>query len=302
MEIAHLKEFVYLADTLSFKQTANHFYASRSVISRHLSALEEAIGAKLLDRSSHAVKLTKVGETFYRDAVIMLSDYETALEHVRMVQSADAGIVRIGYLRNIGRVILVELTRYIKARHPSVNLNLACMEYNALRSAISEGTVDIALGVNVDPEISRNYRSTPIYTDQFYAIMSPNNPLAKDRSSLQISELPPEKLLLPDSFVHAGDAEMADEFDDATSQFSARKHEHYYDIDAIYLKIQTEDYIVFSSKANSTAFGSDLAILPVIDLDSTFTVSAFYRDGFEGALYEACREAFEYCRDHYDPQ
>ena len=295
MELSHLREFVYLADTLSFKLTADYFYVSRSVISRHLSALEETIGAKLVDRSSHAVSLTDVGETFYRDAVIILRDYEAALEHVRIAQSSQSKIVRMGYLRNTARPIIVQFVRYMKTRHPTIKLSLSCMEYNELRCAIDEGTVDIAFGVNVDPSISRNYRSTLIYHDQFYAIVSEDNPLASRREGVKLADLPPEKLLLPDSFLHTGHHEMAENLDDVTSQAGARNHEHYFDVDAIYLKIQTEDYIVFSSKSNSSVFGDHLVCLPITDIDSRFSVSAFYRNGFTGEAFKACRDAFESC-------
>ena len=53
MEIRYIDEFLYIAETLSFRKTANHFYVSRSVISRHISALEDAVGVRLLDRDSH---------------------------------------------------------------------------------------------------------------------------------------------------------------------------------------------------------------------------------------------------------
>lgn len=37
MDIDKLQEFVYLAQTLSFKSTANHFYMTQSVPSKHIS-------------------------------------------------------------------------------------------------------------------------------------------------------------------------------------------------------------------------------------------------------------------------
>lgn len=58
MNIESLSEFAYLADTLSFRRTAEHFYVSRSVISRHLAALEDALGVVLLERNARGVELT----------------------------------------------------------------------------------------------------------------------------------------------------------------------------------------------------------------------------------------------------
>ena len=179
METTHLEEFVYLAETLNFKQAAEHFFVSRSVISRHLAALEDAVGAKLIERGGRSVKLTEEGEVFYRDARVILRDCASALEHVEEVRSTNANVVRIGYLRNAARPVIVYFVRYMQKKHPGLRLALSCMEYNELRRAIEDGTVDIAIGVNVSPEISRHYRSTHIYTDRFFIVMSKDNPIAK---------------------------------------------------------------------------------------------------------------------------
>lgn len=294
MEISHIREFVYLAETLSFKQTADYFYVSRSVISRHVAGIEDALGAKLLDRSAHSVRLTEIGETLLRDARIVLRDYETALEHVRVAQTANARIVRIGYLRNAARPFIVQFVRLMKKRYQDIQLSLECMEFNELRNAIDDGTVDVALAIDVAPEISRNYRSTPIYTDRFYAIMSKEHPLAKYAEGIHVSQLPPDKLLLPDSFVYSGHVEVPESIEDFKPQMPAI--EPFYDIDTIYLKVQTEDYVVFSSSANSSVFGSDLVSIPVVDIDSTFSVSAFYRNGLDDGILEACHDTLEECR------
>lgn len=45
MNFEYLDEFVHLARSLSFRRTAEHFFVSRSVISRHMAALEESLGA-----------------------------------------------------------------------------------------------------------------------------------------------------------------------------------------------------------------------------------------------------------------
>ena len=293
MEISHLREFVYLAETLSFKGTADYFFVSRSVISRHVSALETELNAKLLDRSSHVVKLTEVGEIFYSDAITLLRDYDTTISHVKLALESSSTLIRIGYLRNINRAILVQFVRKMKQAHPELQLTLSCLEYSELRTSLAEGAIDIALGVNVDPAVSRNYRSTFIYSDQFYAIMGKDNPLARKTGGITITEIPPEKLLLPDSFVHSGHAEMADEFIGATSQTTASAHEHYFDADEMFLKLQIEDYVVFSPFSSSALLGENLVCLPVTDINSTFTVSAFYREGFCGDAFLSCREVLE---------
>ena len=294
METSYLSEFVYLADTLSFTKTAEHFFVSRSVISRHIAALEDVLGAKLVERSNHVVELTEIGTLFYREAKIILRDYDNAVERVRLAIEEQARLVRIGYLRNAARPVLVFFLKYMKEHHPDLRLTLSCMEYGELRRAMDEGAVDVALAVNVNPEVSRNYRSTHIYTDEFFAVMSKEHPLAK-RGGVTLDDMPEEKLLLPDSFVYAGLSDLIDGIMEEKTQAVARAY--YSDVDMLYLKVQTEGYVAFSSSMNNTMFADSVAILPIRDIDSTFSVSAFYSDALDECVFRKCREGFEACHD-----
>ena len=204
-------------------------------------------------------------------------------------------IVHIGYLKNAARPVIVQFVRFMRHEHPSLPLEMTCMEYSELRRAMEEGSVDIALAVNVDPRISRNYRSTLIYTDRFYVVMSKDHPLASHAGGIDISELPEEKLLLPDSFVFAGLSELIDEIIEKKSQIKAR--EYYADIDLLYLKVQAEGYVAFSSGLNNALFGDQFAVIPVTGVDTTFFVSAFYSDSLPEKARQACQEGFESCRD-----
>ena len=295
MEINHLIEYIYLAETLSFKRTADYFYVSRSVISRHLATLEETLGVKLFDRGNHSVQLTEAGKVFHREAQNVLRAYANAVDRTREVGNVVNPTVHIGYLKNASRPIIVQFMRFMRHEHPDLPIELTCMEYGDLRRAMEEGSVDIALGVNVDPRISRNYLSTLIYTDRFFAIMSKDHPLASRVDGIDISELPEEKLLLPDSFVFSGLSELIDRIIEKNTQLKSR--EYYSDVDLLYLKIQAEGYIAFSSGLNNAMFGDQLAVVPVTGVDTTFSVSAFYSDSLPEPSRRACREGFESCRE-----
>ena len=295
MELSHLKEFVYLANSLSFKRTAEHFYVSRSVISRHIAGLEESLGVRLVDRGGQGVQLTEVGEEFYRDVLVLLRAYATALEHVRESQVSHTPIVRIGYLRNAARPVIVRFVRYMTEHYPDIHLSMTCMEYGELRRAMEDGAVDVALAVNVSPEVSRNYRSTRIYTDRFSLVMSADLPQAGQVEGVDLADIPEDKLLVPDSFAYAGLSEIVDGLIEGKTQLLARAY--YSDLDMLYLKVQTEGFVAFSSGLNNVIFGDQIAVLPIRDVDTSFTVSAFYRHELEEDLFHACRMAFEHCRD-----
>ncbi|MEI3377602.1 MAG: LysR family transcriptional regulator [Coriobacteriales bacterium] len=296
MDIKYIDEFLYIAETLSFKQTAEHFYVSRSVISRHISALEAAIGVRLLERDSHAVRLTKAGEVFHREAQMLSRTWAMAMERTRQAGDGDYVLVRIGYLRNAARPVLAHFVRAMEAFHPDIKLSLACMDHRELVQAIADQAVDIALAVNVDAKLSRNYRFTPIYHDHFTVVCAKDHPLAAKVDGIVLDDLYDQTLLLPDSFVYGRTAEFIRDLTDEETMHVSRSS--YSDADMLTLKVETEGVLAFSSTRNNEIFRDRLAVLPLLGIDTDFSVSAFYREGFDDAACDACREVFEWCHDN----
>ena len=293
MNVNYLIEFVYLAETLSFRKTADYFYVSRSVISRHLAAIEDTLGTKLFERGSRSVQLTEAGKVFYREAQTVLRAYADAVDRTREAGSVLGRKVRLGYLKNAARPVIVRFVRYLRHERPEIQLELTCMEFSDLRRAFEEETVDIALAVNVHPRMSSNYRSTLIYTDRFYVMVGKDHPLAGRVEGVSFDELPREKLLLPDTFIYAGVGQLVGGLEEG-HRVSAS--DYYNDVDLLYLKVQAEGYIAFTSGLNSAMFGDRLAIVPIAGVDTTFSVSAFYGNHFIGDVFIACRKGFESCR------
>ena len=296
MDIKYIDEFLYLAETLNFKRTAEHFYVSRSVISRHVAALEEAVGVRLLERDSHAVRLTKAGEVFYREAQMLSRDWAMAIERTRQASDGDYTLVRIGYLRNAARPVLAHFVRAMDSVRPDVKLSLVCMDHCELVQAIADQAVDVALAVNVDAKLSRNYRHTPIYHDHFTVVCAKDHPLAAKAAGVVLDDLYDQTLLLPDSFVYGRTADFIKGLIDEETMHVSRSS--YSDADMLTLKVETEGVLAFSSTRNNEIFRDRLAVLPLLDIDTDFCVSAFYREGFDGAGYDACKEVFEWCHDH----
>ena len=295
MNIEYLDEFVFLAETLSFKRTADHFYVSRSVISRHMAALEEMLGVRLVDRDNRVISLTEAGHVLHREAKVVLRDWSNAIERVHSAALEGAVIARVGYLRNASRPVLIRFARRVAEKHPEVHLSLICMEYSELRRAMEEHTVDIALAMNVNPAISRNYRSTRIYEDDFYVVCAADHPLARGTQTLTTSDLRGCKIMLPESFRDVGLADLVDRLRNEGTPPAAQAF--YRDFDMLNLKVQAEGYIAFSSGRNKSQFDDGFVMLPLTDVNTSFVVSAFYHDDFTGDAYRSCREAFEWCHD-----
>ena len=91
-----------MAETLSFAATARHFFLGTSVVSKHISAMEDDLQTKLFVRDSRNVRLTEDGEAFYRDIVGVVGAFDRAIS-ISASRKVDASgfhlVITIGSLK-----------------------------------------------------------------------------------------------------------------------------------------------------------------------------------------------------------
>lgn len=84
MKTSHLKEFVVLSQMGGFREAARHLYISQSALSKHIMALEEEVGCKLVNRENGAT-LTPEGLVFLDSAQAALRVLDSAVAHCRSI-------------------------------------------------------------------------------------------------------------------------------------------------------------------------------------------------------------------------
>lgn len=295
MNIEHMREFIYLAKTLSFSATAKQFYISQSVLSKRIASMEGELGVPLFTRDSHHVRLTKSGRAFLEEASSLVGSYEHALERVRAINQSYETVVRIGYMRNAARPFLAMFVKRMKKDHPEVQLLLTCMEYGELFAAINARKVDIGLGIDLDADTRARCDTFVIYEDCFDAIVAHDHPLASyEQSGITSDVLCGCKLLLPDPAVYSG---MSDFVEGVLAECSEGPYRRYGDVDTMYLDVETGDYVAMSSEHNIPVFGDKASFLRINDKNTKYNVSALWLKGTNESMVAPCLEVLARCRD-----
>lgn len=93
METKWLEDFVSLAETRSFSQSAKLRHVTQPAFSRRIQALEAWAGVDLVDRSSYPTRLTVAGETLHAQAIDMLQSLQTSRSMLRGHASNNQGVV-----------------------------------------------------------------------------------------------------------------------------------------------------------------------------------------------------------------
>ena len=81
-----LKVFVAVGEEQSFTAAARRLALSPPAVTRAVSALEQTLGVKLLQRTTRIVRLTEAGARYLRDCKRVLSELEDADQAVSGAQ------------------------------------------------------------------------------------------------------------------------------------------------------------------------------------------------------------------------
>ncbi|OXJ22532.1 LysR family transcriptional regulator [Burkholderia sp. HI2714] len=109
----------------SFARAADRLGVGRSSVSRHMQRLEERLDARLFQRTTRSMSLTREGELFYENCRPGIEHLAQALEDMRELRSGPpSGHLRIGSTPGFGRKIIAPLLREFHARYPDITLEL----------------------------------------------------------------------------------------------------------------------------------------------------------------------------------
>jgi DNA-binding transcriptional LysR family regulator len=124
-------------------------------VSNHVRALEERLGARLLNRTTRKVSLTEVGKVYYDRATQILTDIEQADDIAGALQSTPRGTLRIYTGTHIVPFVAPVVDEFLN-RYPDVKVDLNMGE--RLIDVIDEG-FDVAIRLTPPAESSLIFRS-----------------------------------------------------------------------------------------------------------------------------------------------
>lgn len=118
--LEHVRTFVRAVETGSFTAVAAEQGQSQPTVSRQVSALEEHLGARLLQRTTRALMPTEEGRHFYEHGRALLDAAETARAAVRPGAAEVAGTLRIAAPLAFARLHLMPRLWRFLAGHPAL--------------------------------------------------------------------------------------------------------------------------------------------------------------------------------------
>lgn len=122
--LEEIRNFVAVVQAGSFTRAADELEASRSVISKRLSQLEDQLGVRLLNRTTRRLSLTEAGEQFYQACSSSLGSIEAAVDEVRSLNREPRGRLYVNLPMSFGILHVAPLIPRFMAAFPLVHVEL----------------------------------------------------------------------------------------------------------------------------------------------------------------------------------
>ena len=141
-ELKAMAIFAEVVNKGSFREASKSLALSPSVVSYHISQLEEKLGAALIYRSTRKLTLSHDGEVFYQHVLQMLSAANQGLSLLSNQSMTMQGKVKLSLPTGLSRSYLNERIAKFATSYPNVTMEI---EYSDTRNNIIEQGVDLTL-------------------------------------------------------------------------------------------------------------------------------------------------------------
>lgn len=122
--LAEMVTFAKVVELKSFSAAADALSTSKSLVSKQIGALEEALGVRLLHRTTRRMSLTEIGAAYYEHCARILHEIEAAEATVAQLQAAPRGLLRVSTPVVFASMHLAPVLQKFINRHPGVEIEV----------------------------------------------------------------------------------------------------------------------------------------------------------------------------------
>ncbi|WP_109483691.1 LysR family transcriptional regulator [Paraburkholderia sp. C35] len=154
-----IEAFVRVAETSSFAEAARQLGVTSSVVTTRIQQLERFVNAPLFHRSTRHVRLSEVGEAFYRECAEVVGRVNDLTDQMRELRATPTGRLRIQMLPGLALGHFGAVLGEFNRRYPGIQLDIIVND--RVVDPIEEG-FDVAF--QIFPAISESLIERRLFT------------------------------------------------------------------------------------------------------------------------------------------
>ncbi|MFC7305184.1 LysR substrate-binding domain-containing protein [Streptomyces monticola] len=143
--LAQLRAFAAVAEHLHFRDAAAAIGMSQPALSGAVSALEDVLGVRLLERTTRKVLLSPAGERLAVRAKVVLEAVGELIEEAEAVRGPFTGALRLGVIPTVAPYLLPTVLRLVHDRYPDLDLQVHEEQTSSLVDGLLAGRLDLLL-------------------------------------------------------------------------------------------------------------------------------------------------------------
>lgn len=184
MEIFTIQYFLSVARCRNFSRAAEENHISQSSFSKAIMRLEQDLGVKLIDRSSHPISLTPAGQCFFDRMSALEPQFKEAMEELESLVHGETLRVLVCPKSFHFKIALDSYQN----RHSNARLQIGeTSDISAVSEAVRCGKYDFAICARPF-NLTDDLRATSIYDDELYLLVAKGSSFA-NRESISLMEL-----------------------------------------------------------------------------------------------------------------
>ena len=178
-DLNDLQAFRAVAELGNFRRAAESVHLSQPAFSRRIDKLEQALGVRLLERTTRRVSLTAVGRDFARKVQALLDDLDGTLLGLQGAAAAPLGEVVLACVPSTVYYYVSRVVQAFRAQFPRVRVKVLDASANEVLGLVLRGEADFGLDFigSQEPELE----FTTLCEERFVAACRRDHPLARKR-------------------------------------------------------------------------------------------------------------------------
>ena len=163
---------------------------------KHLKALEAAVGEDLIERNGRASRLTEAGRLVAEHATRVLDTLEGMREELQALRDAERGTLTLAASTTPGTYVLPSILQCFADRHPRVDVDVVIGSSTWVTERVARREVSLGLAGEVD--LPSGVRADPFMEDEVIGIAAPGR-LKLRRGRASLADVASQTLLVRES-------------------------------------------------------------------------------------------------------
>jgi DNA-binding transcriptional LysR family regulator len=199
-DLRWLRSFLAVAAERHFSRAARKLNLAQPALTAHIRQLEEAVGARLLERSNRTGGLTPAGRGLLPEAEAIVARADGLRRKVREIAHGEAGRLRLGLIPPAVTADAAAALRLLALELPGIEVQVRQGDQHALENLVLDGDLDLAL---TRPPEKVALARRRLFVERQGVLLRAGDPLAR-RRSVSLRELAGRRLLLLRDNPHFG--------------------------------------------------------------------------------------------------